>query len=693
MNWEVMTVKSAALSFKPSGGWLKNLLRRYWLLPVAAFILDLCVCFLFSPMNLADGGSLAVHMQDLMRNQSTGQMFLNVGLGLAASLAVFSYLHSEPSVNSVHSMPVKRSHLFNASTLAGLLMVAVPLALNALVLLPFCGLSGIRDAAANISPDGLLTVRNVLAFGLVNILQATAVYIISNLAAILTGTFVSHALLAGLLNLLPWGLLQTVQSFLGFFFRGFPTDGMSIWNKLSRWSHPVFYYSLERIYTDTSTFSFTPAYYFIWIGILTLVTLLSAILYNKVKLEREKNVLVIPWTADLFVALAAFASASVAAVILAVNNIPSFRDAIDGKLARIPFILLFLPLTVVFFIFWRMLTERSTHVFRNGFWKKLLLSFLLPLAVFPFILFDVTGYQNRVPDPDQVTSVRVENYVFHDGVMDETGTNSPNYHSKEDLAKVRAFHEAAIEMSGMAGTAGTDHTVGTDYTDELGTTPFVPTTPVTIRYQLKNGKTLVRSYTVPTETAYATGKAMQELYETKTARVYNKLDKESLAGNTNMVLFAEGTQYSTGIRKEDWNGLMTAVNKDIMSRRYEDILTIGGTVPVYATGNAEQYANAANNTNAANAESSKMPTLAVADLVFLRTTPTEEERYAEDHMGPEAPSESNPLELRRFTLSTCDRNTIDFLISHGYATQAALRELVEQYYNVKPAEVFFPGMT
>ena len=58
---------------------------------------------------------------------------------------------------------------------------------------------------------------------------------------------------------LPWGLLQTVQSFLGFFFRGFPTDGMSIWNKLSRWSHPVFYYSLERIYTDTSPFSFTPA--------------------------------------------------------------------------------------------------------------------------------------------------------------------------------------------------------------------------------------------------------------------------------------------------------------------------------------------------------------------------------------------------------------------------------------------------
>ena len=104
-------------------------------------------------------------------------------------------------------------------------------------------------------------------------------------------------------------------------------------------------------------------------------------------------------------------------------------------------------------------------------------------------------------------------------------------------------------------------------------------------------------------------------------------------------------------------------------------------------------AGVTNNRNAANAESSKTPTLAVADLVFLRTTPTEEERYAEDHMGPEAPSESNPLELRRFTLSTCDRNTIDFLVSHGYATQAALRELVEQYYNVKPAEVFYPGMT
>ena len=438
---------------------------------------------------------------------SSGVMMAAV-FGIFFAMAMFAYLTNSRATNGMHAMPIRREGLFLTHYLAGLFCQVVTLlvsfALAALVTAAF----GVFDGYA-VGTGLLLCVLLVLFF-----------YSFGVLCMVCVGQILAGAVFYGILNFLFVGMEALLRSFAGNFLYGydgrssaFSTAPLSPLVEIVRSLSVVYVYDDAGTRFDTSYYSMTydgidpigP----IGVRVFGLGTLaayaaaglvlaaLALLLYRKRRSEMTGNTVAIGWLRPVFKYGVALCSAFSLGQLLS-YFVFELTDSTYTAGALIGTIACMIFAGLIGYYAAEMLLKKSFRVFKTSWKGALATSAVLILIGLSFPL-DLTGYQTRVPEQNDIVSATVNLYGGNvSGSFDLSG--------QESIALLRDAHCAVI----------TDKARQTEYNRR-----YVPfngdTCMLRITYELADGTELFRSYDLSTDEALLSDPSSPESALTKLA--------------------------------------------------------------------------------------------------------------------------------------------------------------------------------
>ena len=397
------------------------------------------------------------------------ELFLPAGCllyALLAAMAVWSYLFQARSVGLMHALPMDRTGLFLTNAASGMAILLLPFvvvgALTCAVLLGF----GILPWTA-----AAQTVGAVLGLLLFYFSAAT-------LCAVVTGHLLALPVFYFLGNFLAVLLGQAVSSFASDFLFGYVGGGIR-W--LSALSPTVFFYdhiSTEGTYNEAAD---QWSYHLegLWsVGVYALVgaalLVLSWALYRRRKSESAGDVVAFRFLRPIFRYGVALACALTLGQLLytLVWRIP-FEGAMENENMAMMWVCM-TAAGILGYYAASMLLQKSLRVFRNS-WRGPLVTAALLVLLCAGVSFDVFGVESRVPAADQVESLTIA----------ADGRELTLYPADGEML------QAAIDIHRMAAGSG-------DYVRETRSNGvYSGLVYLDVRYRLKDGGTLTRSYLLP----------------------------------------------------------------------------------------------------------------------------------------------------------------------------------------------------
>ncbi len=196
----------------------------------------------------------------------------------------------------------------------------------------------------------------------------------------------------------------------------------------------------------------------------------------------------------------------------------------------------------------QMILEKTWRVFtkwRSYFYYVIGFSILIGL-----IMFDFTGYQHKIPDIEKIKSVDVVERNLNWYQEDKLETNQ-GITSKHIITNVQDLHQKLIDMSDR-NTAGN-----------------YPNNTIEIRYQLENGRDLMRQYTV--SDIAVLDDYLKPIYEDKEHKKANNeifsIDNANI-DRIEMDTFLHSNQI---MQESQINEGIDALKQDILAETYIDI--------------------------------------------------------------------------------------------------------------------------
>ncbi|MCI8477371.1 MAG: hypothetical protein HFE97_03335, partial [Oscillospiraceae bacterium] len=478
-------MRSAISSFK--GAWFyptlyrKNLLRFWplWAL-YGLYWLFLFPIGLLTTRPVGDARWYFVSQRIPSATAATS-LFMAAGLGILAAMAVFSYLYQGRSVNLLHALPVRREGLFLTNYLSGLTFFALPLAVVFVLTLLIELLMGVVYFPA------------LFTWLVVNLMAALFFYSFAVFCAMFTGHILALPVFYGILNWLVLGLCGLIESILGQFVYGFA--GIEGLHTLASWLTP-FYHMYQHL--GTSYVESTDAYCVIGLLPLFLYAIVGLVLaglalaiYNQRQLECAGDVVSVAWVRPVFKYGVALCAA------LALGQFLYYIFFQGTSLEGPWFLLLNMILggAVGYFVA-KMFLAKSFRVFHEG-WKGLGVFSLALVAASCCMVFDVTGFEQRVPDVKQVEMVCMD--AIHSYPTDSMAWGSDYVLADpEEIALITQLHSTIVSEYSDRGR------MDEGYYSSYETEPWsnldievAKTVRVQLEYTLVNGKKMYRSYTVP----------------------------------------------------------------------------------------------------------------------------------------------------------------------------------------------------
>jgi ABC-2 type transport system permease protein len=437
-------------------------LRRYWTVAFVAGLGYFLVTVLPVLLNYHHYNQVEDYTRMTLAGHNPMVLTIDVVLAVIISVCVLDYLHRQAACIVVHSMPAKRSHLFNASIISGMLLMLLPLVVVAVMLL-FCGgasgtveLHGAKGGHETVRASDQITLMGCGIWILKNLIVCGYTFVVSCLAGVVAGTRAIHVLTALFFNSLPGIIIGAWFGYAYLFLKGFYVDDGTLMNLWGRTS-PVLYCGLSSELIGSTTLGFS--------GFVLATVVLGAaayFVYGRVKLEREGDATVFPLMSDLlcmavsFVCMSGFAS--VAAGLSTIGN-----AELNSQ-----FLLYAIISGTVFFLIFRMVADNSTHIFNLKNLLKFGVFVVLTAVLFAFTVFDVQGFGKKVPAVSDVASVSIH--------CEEIFNRDAVFTDPAQIETVTKVHKLATESTDQA-----------DYMDYL-------ISGVVIRYKMTDGSTIVRQY-------------------------------------------------------------------------------------------------------------------------------------------------------------------------------------------------------
>lgn len=445
-----------------------NYIRRYWPLWLAW----LAMLMLLLPASLP--GMLAERDQ-WYAIENVNRHLLQSGEDLArfsafavipVVLAMYSHLYNSRGCSMINSLPVRRETVFLTGFFTGL----VPMLLSVVITAAVTALMLMGEPQIELSH-----LRCYLGAGLLSI---TAFYGIAVFCAMLTGSAAVFPAVYLLLNVAPMLAEGAVKSVINQFVYGFNYGGLifrkaspiaeiSTASMIASETHPVALDAAGKQIRYVTEYSFEGmgllAVYCV-VGLL--LALFALRLYKRRAMESVGDVVAIPVLRPIFKYALSFGVAFCFAALVFTGL---FERLTRGTAEAVTVLVLLLVGAFLGYFAAEMLLQKTLRVFR-GRWKGYIAVAVLLIAFVAVWETDMTGYERRVPDVEDIERVTLHY------------SGETELKESENLALTTELHRQIISRKAENENADLSENVN-------------------ICYTLKNGREINRSYSMADETA------------------------------------------------------------------------------------------------------------------------------------------------------------------------------------------------
>ena len=460
----------------------KKTVTRFWPLWAVYFIIWLIMMPLNGLMQVsAQAGRTIKNISYMIRfasgtvpDMAQSALWLSVVFGLLAAMAVLSHLYGARSANFFASLPVRREGMFLTQYLAGLAFLVVPNAAIALLTLLVEAVGGWVNLPALLYWLGM-------SCGVCFFFYSMAVF-----CGMFTGHILALPVFYGVFNVLGFGLWAMGTSALRNFYYGY-SSGTGWGYAVARWCTPVwnlqsniwsYFRSSSLVYDGPAsepvgaelTKDVLELEGRFEVGMYALVavvlTVCAFLLYRARRMESAGDVVSVSPMKPVF----KYGVAVCSGLFLGQATAGMIHMQEPGMMISM------LVWAVAGYFVAQMLLDKSFRVFKK--WKGAVAVAGVFVALFLVVGFDLTGYETRMPSPDQVENVHVY------GLGAVSLGDSGDYMNEEltdpqQIELVMDLHRAAISQRDGRYYNGT-----------------VMGTSMDLVYQLKDGSTLSRYYTL-----------------------------------------------------------------------------------------------------------------------------------------------------------------------------------------------------
>lgn len=383
--------------------------------------------------------------------------------GLLAAAAMFGYLYTPRSAGLAASLPIRRGCMFRTHLLAGLLML-----LSAEVVI--FGLAVLIEATRfELVIEPLLIWLGILA------LETVVFYGIAVLCAMFTGHVVMLPCLYLLVNFIAVGFQLLVETVLYLFVYGMsgmvdlPVDWLSplvLFMRHTSISNDYLLRPISGTGAEAAVNSFSGwTYPLVWAAFALLLLVCAGQLYRRRRMESAGDTVAIPVLKPVLKYIVAL----FAGLAMPVGVYGMLLNVLAYRAQLAPFLLLTVLGAALGFVISEMVIRKSLRIPRTV-WRGCAVTAAVCCLVVVGAKCDLTGYARRVPDAEQVASVRVTCNGYGATLSEQ-----------ENILAAEDIHRAVVaEREKVEG-------------DSVST--------LRLTYTLTNGKKLLREYTLPDSSA------------------------------------------------------------------------------------------------------------------------------------------------------------------------------------------------
>lgn len=376
------------------------------------------------------------------------------GFGALVAMAVCSHLYATRSANFTAALPPKRTAMFATHYLTGLMWLVVPFLAMAVLAMGIYQLKTLDFVAVfQVFGPGMASSVGVLLF----------FYSFAVLCGMLTGHLLALPAFYAIFNGLVGGIWTLLTAIFQEFYYGYP-GSVTIVPAWVAWCTPVWNIFFQHATPD----GFDPLVVAVYAGVGVLMALGSWLLYLKRPMERAGDVVIWAGLRPVFRYGVALCSG------LALGTLTRIVLGLDSLGLAVASLLWGVAGCFVA----QMFLTKSVQVLR--YWKGAIAVALSFVALFGAIQLDLTGYETRVPDPDDVVSVTL------------SGLSSLPVDTASDFLNISTSDSEAISLLTQL-----HQQLVTQFDSDFFDWSANSNTSLDLTYTLTNGTQISRSYTVP----------------------------------------------------------------------------------------------------------------------------------------------------------------------------------------------------
>ena len=458
---------------------LRSDIKRYWpllFLYVAVWVVILPLPILQAGRWMTSITQIQAEIHNTIYNALFGSIIMALLFGCFMAMAVWSYLMTARTVGLMHALPVTRTQAFLSHALSGF---GILTAGNIVIFLL---------GAACCAGRGFVDWAMLGAWLLLTELMELFFFALASLCAMATGWLLAIPVLYAAVNAVAILLHTVVQAMANIFYYGYYVTGPSeavmwltpvgrIWtaigDDIGYWITADGRVSPEYLEEGQQIMQLSPAAYttcaiyaVVGLALLALVWWL----YQKRPSESAGDAMSFRWLRPIARWSIGLCGG------LGLGLFLRYTAFIDGGFACL--LICQLVMGVICFFAAQMLLQKKFRIFNKRWWLETAAMVLVLAAVTVCVKLDITGYQHRVPDAEDVTSVR-----FSASYADFT-TDDP-----AAVESVISLHRTILEQYDETGERLEDQTYL--YTEGGPITRYVR-----VDYQLRNGTSLCREWRV-----------------------------------------------------------------------------------------------------------------------------------------------------------------------------------------------------
>ncbi len=385
---------------------------------------------------------------DLIFNGGVSQFILLVVPILIGTL-VFRYMQKSRQASLFHSLPLTRTTLYISSIVSAITLFTIPLLLNTIIMLIMNCFSSLSD---------FYSVALIFTWLGYSLLFGIMFIAMSAFVGMFTGSSIAQLAFIYILNVLPLFLVEYIRINLKGILYGFDTySNIEIFNDMP----------LSRLF-NIGLLEHPATIIFVYIAV-TIVLLIGGLFAFKIRRpETAGDIITFKPIRPIFVyGFVTCATLVGGAYFIQVSN------------ASLSFVLLgYFISSIISYIVVQMITNKSLNILHT---YKGYLGFALILVILTMgIRLDVIGYVNKIPDPNEVQ----ETYLGYDIYWFEH-KDDPNFDKDKYSSTYTFIYKDPQNIENMTKL----HQYVLDNRSKNGNQQY-------ISYKLKNGKKLIRKYSI-----------------------------------------------------------------------------------------------------------------------------------------------------------------------------------------------------